>query len=341
MLESVTDAFYALDRDWRFLYVNRKAAVFLEAEEAEDEQSLVGKILWEVAPGLLGTRLESEFRRALREGVTVAFESSLEKDRIHEVRAYPSAVGLSVYFTDLSERRKLQALAGQATDLKRSNVELERFAYVVAHDLQEPLRTIDGFAKLLVRKHGVEGGEEAEFAAFITSGVDRMHALLRDLLAYSKVDVDRRQAWIDVDCSQALRDALGDLQAMVQASGARIIATEMPTVKGHRTQLTQVFSNLVGNAIKFSGDRAPEIDLAVEDRDVHWLFSVRDRGIGIPSADLDKIFLLFQRLHTSEAYPGTGLGLAISKRIVEHHGGRMWAESEVGRGSAFFFTLPR
>jgi PAS domain S-box-containing protein len=243
---------------------------------------------------------------------------------------------------DISDRKRVeQDLAKQAEALARSNVELERFAYVASHDLQEPMRTVRSFAQLLKRRYAAQvTGEAAEYFQYITGGVERMQALINDLLAYSRVS-SQGAAFAPADCGHVLRMVLDSLQATVEAQGAAVTSDPLPVVLGDATQLGQVFQNLVSNAIKFRGERPPRIHVSASERPAEWVFSVRDNGIGIAAEYFERIFIIFQRLHTIEEYGGTGIGLAICKKIVERHGGRIWVESAVGEGATFYFSIPK
>lgn len=233
------------------------------------------------------------------------------------------------------------ALEVQAHDLARSNEELEQFAYVASHDLQEPLRMISSYTQLLGRRYGAKlDGDAKEFMEFIVDGAARMKQLIEDLLAYSRVGT-RGRDFAPTDSGAALAKALANLRAAQEASGAKLTHDPMPEVLADGAQLVQLFQNLVGNAMKFRGEEAPRIHVAAETRDEVWVFTVRDNGIGLDTQYADRIFMMFQRLHNKAEYPGTGIGLAICKKIVDRHGGRIWVESQPGKGCTFGFTLPR
>jgi two-component system sensor kinase len=237
-------------------------------------------------------------------------------------------------------RDRTEELQTQAKELARSNAELEQFAYVASHDLQEPLRMVASYCHLLQKRYSEKLDASAqEFIAYAVEGAARMQGLIKDLLAYSRVG--RKAAGFEpTDCSEVLKDALHNLEIAVAESHAVISHGDLPTVMADATLLTRLFQNLIGNAIKFRGDGRPEIRVNAEQCNGEWLFSIRDNGIGIEPEFYERIFLIFQRLHTQQEYPGTGMGLAICKKTVEFHGGRIWVESASGKGSTFFFTLP-
>lgn len=244
-----------------------------------------------------------------------------------------------------AERKRMEsALEEKAKELERSNQELEQFAYIASHDLQEPLRMIASYTQLLERRYKERLDADAlQFISYAVDGAARMQALINDLLAYSRVGT-RAKAFVLIDCADVVRRALKNLEIAIEESGAKVVVADLPKVQGDLTQLTQLFQNLVGNAIKFRGDKPPAIHISAqleEEGPSVWHFAVRDEGIGIDPQYFERIFVIFQRLHTREEYPGTGIGLAVCKKIVERHGGQIWVESEVGKGSTFHFTIPK
>ena len=232
-----------------------------------------------------------------------------------------------------------QAMATKADELARSNADLEQFAYVASHDLQEPLRMVASYTQLLGKRFEGKLGDEADgFIGFAVDGARRMQTLINDLLAYSRVGTDVKEM-SPTDCEYLLDGVLADLQGSLQETGATVTRDPMPTVVADASQLGRLFINLIGNGLKYRGEAAPEIHVGYERREDEWLFTVQDNGIGIDPGYAERIFVIFQRLHTRDEYPGTGIGLAICKRIVERHGGRIWVESQVGAGATFYFTL--
>jgi len=240
-------------------------------------------------------------------------------------------------------RRRVRAqtaeLRSQAAELSRSNADLEQFAYVASHDLQEPLRMVASYTQLLARRYQGKLGQDAdEFIAFAVDGAKRMQNLINDLLAYSRVGKRGSELRL-TDAEVALLSALANVRAAIEDSGAVIRHSPLPTVYADPAQLAQVFQNLLGNAIKFRNRKTPEIGVACEETPDEWCFSICDNGIGIDPKHADRIFQVFQRLHSRKDYPGTGIGLAICKKIAERHGGRIWVASQPGQGATFHFTI--
>lgn len=235
----------------------------------------------------------------------------------------------------------VDALSKSKEALERSNSDLQQFAYVASHDLQEPLRAVAGYCQLLEAKLRDNPDEDVQmYLEHATEGAKRMRALINSLLDYARVET-RGKVFELVDVNEAVNEALSNLRVTIEESAAEVSVDCMPTVSGDREQLVQLFQNLVGNAVKFRGEKMPQIQILAADDSDGWRFAVRDNGIGLEQQYADRIFVIFQRLHTRSKYPGTGLGLAITKRVVERHGGRIWVESQPGEGSTFFFTLPR
>jgi PAS domain S-box-containing protein len=225
-------------------------------------------------------------------------------------------------------------------DLERSNTELAQFAYVASHDLQEPLRMISSYLQLLEQRYGGQLDDDAdEFIAYAVDGAKRLKLLINSLLKYTRVET-RGKAFVSTNCEEVLNRTLRNLGELIEESGTSVTHDPLPILKADSVQLERVFQNLIGNAIKFHHESQPEIHIGAERTNSEWLFSVRDNGIGIEPKYYERIFIIFQRLHSVDKYPGTGIGLAICKRIVERHGGRIWLESEPGKGSTFFFTIP-
>jgi two-component system, chemotaxis family, sensor kinase Cph1 len=236
--------------------------------------------------------------------------------------------------------RQADELAQLAQDLERSNAELKKFAYIASHDLQEPLNQVANYVQLLEMRYQEELDEDAnEFITFAVEGVSLMQTLIDDVLAYSKVDT-QAIAFQLTEVEKALDKALGNLRQRIAETGATVTHDPLPTVMAGSTQLMQLFQNLIANAIKFRSEEAPQIHIGAERLEDEWLFYVKDNGIGLDPQFSDRIFVIFQRLHTRDEYHGTGMGLAICKKIIECHRGRIWVESQLGQGATFYFTIP-
>jgi PAS domain S-box-containing protein len=234
---------------------------------------------------------------------------------------------------------KVRELDNAITDLKRSNQELEQFAYVASHDLQEPLRMVSSYTQLLERRYKDQLDQDArDFIFFAVDGANRMQHLINDLLDYSRVTT-RGKPFVKLDLSTVLGHAIANLQKKVQETGAMIVNDDLPFVYGDEVQLVRVFQNLLDNAMKFRGADPPRINVSAKTFDEKIQISITDNGIGIDKIYSDRVFTIFQRLHTKIEYPGTGIGLAICKRTIERHGGKIWFESEPGKGTTFSFTL--
>ena len=265
--------------------------------------------------------------------------------------------GSIIVVQDISDRKQAnEALARYAAELERSNQELEQFAYVASHDLQEPLRMVASYVQLLAKDYGDKLDADAdEYIGYAVDGARRMQRLIDDLLAFSRVGT-RGQQFQPVDCNQLLQDVLLGLKLAIEESGASITYAELPTIMADRGQVYQLLQNLIANALKFRGDAPPHIHVSAtwhaggegantgpnisSDEGPSWVFAVADNGIGIDPQYSERVFVIFQRLHSRAQYSGTGIGLAICKKIVERHGGRIWVDSTLDQGATFYFRLP-
>lgn len=270
-----------------------------------------------------------------------------------QVTAYPLEVdgrkaGLSA-IVDITDRKRQEAqlrllnadLAKRASELSTSNAELERFAYIASHDLQEPLRMVSSFLQLLQKRYKGQLDQKADqYIHYAVDGAERMKALIMDLLEYSRVGTGK-DSFGEVDTAVILQEVGDIFREKIIAARARVEMDPLPTIWGDRVQLSQLFQNLLSNALKYHSEELPSIRIQAKEEPTHWLFAVGDNGIGIDPQFFDKIFIIFQRLHNKSDYSGTGIGLAICKKIVERHGGRIWVESRPGDGSTFYFTISK
>jgi PAS domain S-box-containing protein len=343
-VDGASDGVLIIDRNGKAIYSNRAFENLLgytldELNEAGpgsiySRPDVTGKA---ISAALRGEVWRDEMRVRCKEGRR--FPADIHASPVLDDGGH--VIDILFLITDIAERRQAEAkIEGAMAGLERSNRQLQHFAYVASHDLQEPLRMVGGYVELLAKRYKGRLDEEADdFIEFATGGVARMRSLIRDLLLYSRVGT-RGKALVPTDSEQVLLDALANLQVSINETGTKVTHGDMPVVTADESQLGQLFQNLVGNAIKFRGEQAPRVHISAERQDLEWLFRVEDNGIGFKQGDAERIFDVFQRLHGWGEYDGTGIGLAICKQIVERHGGRIWVESEPGKGSAFFFTIP-
>lgn len=285
---------------------------------------------------------EAERRRGFPKSCIIPIRRSDGRERMVEFSCHLLDQDEIWVLRDVTESQDMErALRRAVASLAASNTELEQFAYVASHDLREPLRMVTSYVQLITKRHADELSEEAkEFLAYARDGAERMDSLILDLLEYSRVG-RKSQSFRPVSLAEAVRHAQEALTFAIEEAGAEIIIEgSLPEVPGDPSELMRLFQNLIGNAIKYRDSTRPcRIAIAAKTTPEGLQISVADNGIGIAETDFERIFRIFQRLHTREEYEGTGIGLALCKKIVERHGGRIWVESEVGRGSAFFFTL--
>ena len=315
---------------------------FVEANPAFKNQigspEVVGKTVQEVVPGEAPEWLDS-YETVVESGEAMTFERELEsRGRVLQCQAFPigdvsdGKVGMTV--NDITERVEHERR------LEESNERLEQFAYAASHDLQEPLRMVSSYLQLLERRHTDTLDEDAEeLLDYAVDGADRMRGMVEGLLQYSRVET-QGDPFEPVELDALVADAREDLQVKIGESNAEITVEDLPRVEGDPDQLRQVFQNLLDNAIEYSGDEPPTIQVTAERDGTEWVVSVEDDGVGIDPEYADTIFDVFERLHAQDDHPGTGIGLALCERIVERHGGEIWVESEPGTGSTFSFTLP-
>jgi PAS domain S-box-containing protein len=344
LLEAAPDAVLVSDRGGAVVFANSES----ERLFGEPGVALLGQPIRRLIPDHPGVPLPAgvEALARARDGRTVPVEIKLSPLESADGVLLTSAI------RDITDRKRAEAeirslnadlerrVDERTRELARSNADLEQFAYVASHDLQEPLRAVASYTQLLARRYRDRlDGDALRFIDRTVAAVTRMQALIRDLLAYSRVGT-RGETFDPTPTEHVLREVLDDLQAAVADAGATVTHDPLPVVLADALQLRQLFQNLIGNAIKFRGDQPPRVHVSARPEGAHWLFTVRDNGIGIEPEYADRIFVIFQRLHSRSAYPGTGVGLAICKRIVERHGGRIWVESEPGVGTTICLRLP-
>jgi PAS domain S-box-containing protein len=301
-------------------------------------EETIGRSLLEFFPPEAGPLIQEAWRQEVTEPFEAQLLNRSGELRMVQIQAramdYKGRKARVATIIDVTERKRFEE------ELKRSNAELQQFAYVASHDLKEPLRMVTSYLGLLEKKSGSAMDRTSfEYLHYAKDGADRMAGMIDDLLIYARV-VSRGKSFTAVSMEEVLATVLKDLKVSIEESGASITHDSLPTVKVDKSQMVMLLVNLVGNAIKYRGEEAPQIHISAHGKNREWVFSVRDNGIGIDPRHRDRLFQMFQRLHTSEEYEGTGIGLAIAKRIVERHGGRIWFESEEGKGATFFFTIP-
>jgi PAS domain S-box-containing protein len=349
LLESVPNALVIVNHSGKIEYVNAQAELLFGYRREEVAGVGVEKLL----PPRRSEKQESHRNEVLAGGKFPAPNAPQECFGLRrDGREFPLDFSASPLKTkeggvvlfaiqDLTERKMAaDVLARNADALRQSNAELQQFAHIASHDLQEPLRMVASYLQLLQRRYKGKLDKDAdEFIDYAIDGTHRMKRLIEDLLKYSRAGRNLAAA-TPLHSEDALREALRNLKTAIEESHAQVTWDSLPRVSGEEVQLVQLFQNLVGNAIKYRGERTPQVHISARRSDSGWIFSVADNGIGIEAQYFDRIFAVFQRLHRRHEYEGTGIGLAICKRILQQHGGRIWVESEFGKGTTFFFELP-
>lgn len=346
IVELAEEGIWVIDGNARTTYANRAMARMLSYSELE----MFGRSLFDfMEAGEKQKALDNVERR--KQGISEKHEFKFKTKDGKDIWTYMSTnpvmdekgnlLSCCALVYNITDRKKSDQQMLQLTeDLKRSNQELEQFAYVASHDLQEPLRAVTSYTQLLAQRYqGNLDAKADKYINHIIDGASRMQQLINDLLAYSRLGTQGKKFEL-ADCNAAVQQSLRNLQIAIAEKKAAIACDEMPTVMADESQLVQLFQNLIANSIKFCRQDIPLIDIAARRRENEWLFYVRDNGIGIDPEYADRIFIIFQRLHGRREYPGTGIGLAMCKRIVERHGGRIWVESQEGKGATFCFTIP-
>src|ERR1700722_1699778 len=350
LLEAAPDAMVVVNHGGEVVLLNLQA----EKQFGYHRDELVGQNVKNIIPEGFEERLIADGSRSAAEALAQQIGTGIElHGRRKDGSDFPIEIMLSplestegtlvtAAIRDITVRKDAEThLVKTVGELKRSNDDLQQFAYVASHDLQEPLRMVASYTQLLAKRYkGRLDSEADEFIAYAVDGSNRMQGLIQDLLAYSRAGTNGK-ALHEISSEKALKDALANLRATIQESGALVTQDSLPVITSDDTQLTQVFQNLVGNAIKYRSAEVPRVHVsAMKNGGKEWIFSVRDNGLGIDPQYFERIFVLFQRLHGRNEFAGTGIGLAICKKVLEQLGGRIWVESQLEKGSTFYFALP-
>jgi signal transduction histidine kinase len=339
IVEAFDGLIYICSQDYRIKFMNGQ---FIERTGHDATGELCYKALHDldsICPWCVNERV---FK-----GETVRWEIQSPKDNhwyyIVNTPIYHTNGTLSkqAMIIDITEIKKTEEeLKRISEELARSNAELKDFAYIASHDLKKPLQSIESFANLLARRYkGKLDAKADEFISYIVEGVQRLQILIKDLLEYSQIETKAKNIK-PTDCSFIVEEAMSNLKTAMDESNAVVTYNKLPTIMSDPQQIISLFQNLIDNAIKFRSNKAPRVRISADRKGNEWIFSIRDNGIGIDPENFEKIFVMFQRLHGSADFPGTGIGLSICKKIIERHGGRIWVESEPGKGATFFFVIP-
>ncbi len=345
ILQSIDDAFFILDKNWQVKHWNKTAEKLL----GKTQKDILNRNFWDVFSRTVLPKSYSGYHEALKSNQAVRFEEYYTVfEKWFDINAYPSEGGLSVLFKDITERKlsetKLselhESLQLRAKELALANAELEQFAYVASHDLQEPLRMVTSFLSQLEKRYSDIIDEKGkQYIFFAVDGAKRMRQIILDLLEFSRVGrTDDNME--EVDLNKLVNEIRILFQRQMKELKAAITTAEMPKIVSYKSPLRQVFQNLISNSLKYrSPGIAPRIKIKSTTRPSHVEFAISDNGIGIAPENFEKIFAIFQRLHQMDELPGTGMGLAITKKIIENLGGKIWVESVVGKGTTFYFTV--
>jgi PAS domain S-box-containing protein len=342
LLQNMREGIQVIGYDWQYLFVNNSVV----KQSKYSNEDLMGHTMMEMYPGIENTELFSVMTICMKERLPQLMENEFTfpdgSKEWYELSIQPVPEGIFILSMDITERKRAEVkLKLYAEDLKNSNTELERFAYVASHDLQEPLRMVSSFLHLLERKlEGRLDEDGKQYIDFAIDGSERMKNLIQDLLQYSRVGTSK-ESMTEVDCNIVMNTVRSVLALSIEETKGSLQVHPLPVVRAVQPQIQQLFQNLVSNALKYHGNEPPLVEIGAVAKGNMWEFYVKDNGIGIDPKFFDKIFIIFQRLHSKTAYSGTGIGLSICKKIVEKHGGRIWVQSEPGQGSTFYFTITK
>ena len=345
LVEQLPVCVYRIDLDGRLTFGN--SAYLKDVGYSLDD--LVGKTVFDIFPESEARKYEADDRWVMDSGMVFndveehvvrgeKFYVEVLKSPVYDHEGNP--VGVQGLYWDVTARRRAEEqLQKTLAELERSNRELQQFAAVASHDMHAPLRRLMTLSQMIQGKcRDKLDADVCELLGFMQSSVEHMQELIEDLLTHSRIGASAKPLE-PVDCNSVVKKALSNLSVSIQEAGVEVEVDELPTVIASRVELIQLFQNLIGNAIKYRCQHDPRVEIRTEPQEGHWLFRVKDNGIGIPEKDHDRVFETFQRLHSDDHYPGTGIGLATCKKIVERFDGRIWVESRVGEGSEFLFTL--
>ncbi len=341
LLQNMQEGIQVISYDWKYLYLN--AAVLAQSKTTSEE--LLGKTMMERYPGIENTEMFAALSHCMNERVTKIIENEFtfpDGSRAwFQLSIQPVPEGLFILSMDITNRKRdEERLRKYAEELQTSNSQLERFAHVASHDLQEPLRMVSSFLSLLAARLAERlDAQSRQYIDFAVDGAERMKVLIRDLLAYSRVG-SKTEEFTAVDLNIVLQHVQQDLSERISETAASIHVDPLPVVHARQPLVNQLWQNLLANALKYCKVK-PDISIGYSDEPGCFVFHIKDNGIGIDPRYFEKIFIIFQRLHNRSDYSGTGIGLAISKKIVELHGGKIWVESAPGKGSTFYFTIPK
>ncbi len=346
-LESIQDGFYSLDSNWNVSYWNKEA----ERISGRKREEMIGKNFWEVYEGVVSEKINRIFHKAKATNKPIRIEVySKQAKNWLEINAFPSEMGLTVYFKNITERKHIESklkkmnrsLENHVKELAISNQELEQFAYVASHDLQEPLRMVTSFLTQIEKRYeNVLDEKGKKYIFFAVDGAKRMRQIILDLLEFSRVGKNETKLE-EIDVNDIVEEIKLLYQKQIEEKKAQIYFEPLPKIRTYAAPIKQVFQNVISNALKYSKpNEKPVITISCKKNSASWEFEIKDNGIGISKDYFDKIFIIFQRLHNKDEYSGTGMGLAITKKIIENLKGQIWLKSEEGKGTTFYFTIPK